>query len=102
MAGYFLLFSLNNLVETTKKVVIDVEEKFDAPLLLVCKHRLNQLVRLVDYSVQRKFAEGELLALHERLHDDNGVLVQVGVVYLVKVCDCLKHAFLWNLLVFFS
>lgn len=43
-----LLTSLDNLIEARKQVVVDVEEQFDAPLFLVGKHRLDQLLGLVN------------------------------------------------------
>jgi hypothetical protein len=64
VASDFLLLCFHHLIEAAEEVVVDVKEELDAPLFLVGEHRLDQLVRLVDYSELLKLAEGELLRLH--------------------------------------
>lgn len=59
--------------------------------MLVGEHGLDQLVRLVYDPVVPHLCERDLLGFDESLHDDDGVLVEAGMVDLVEVCDELQH-----------
>lgn len=94
VACNFAFSCLNNLIKAAEQVMIDIKKQLDAPLLLVCQHRLDQLVRFVDDFELAKFSERELLGLHEGLNHNDCVLIQVRMVDLVEIRDQLKHTFL--------
>ena len=45
-----LLTSLDNFIEAAQEVMIDVKKELNAPFLLVRKHCLDKLVRLINDS----------------------------------------------------
>ena len=91
VASDLLLSCFDDLVEPAQQVVVYVEQELNAPFVLVGKHGLDQLVRLVNDPVVTHLCERDLLGFDEGLHDDDGVLVEAGMVDLVEVCDELQH-----------
>mmetsp|Transcript_14429 Transcript_14429/g.19549 ORF Transcript_14429/g.19549 Transcript_14429/m.19549 type:complete len:169 (-) Transcript_14429:289-795(-) len=91
VAGDLPLLLLHHLVEPTEQMVVYIEQQLDAPLLLVRQHCLYQLVRFVNDSKFSQFGEAQFFGLHERLHHDDRVLVQIRMVHLVEVSDELKY-----------
>ena len=48
VASDLFLPCFDDFIEPAQQVVVYVEQELNAPLVLVCKHRLDQLVRLVN------------------------------------------------------
>ena len=90
----FLLFRLDNFIESREQVVVDVKQELDAPLFFICQHCLDQLVCFIDDAEVSQLSKRELLGLHECLNDYDCMLVQVCMVNLVEFCDELEHTFL--------
>ena len=91
VASDLFLTSLHDLIESTQEVMVDVEEKLDAPLFLVRKHGLDQLICFVNNAEFTKFHERKLFSLHKSFDYDDRVLVQVCMVDLVELGDKLEH-----------
>ena len=91
VASDLFLTSLHDLIESTQKMVINIKEKLDAPLFLVGKHRLDQLICFVNNAEFTKFHERKLFSFHKSFDYDDRVLVQVCMVDLVELSDKLEH-----------
>jgi len=57
VSRYFTLSSLDNFIEATEQMMIDIEEKLDAPFFFVGEHCLDQLVCFIDDLVLTELGE---------------------------------------------
>lgn len=68
-------------------MVVDVQKELYAPFMFVCKHSLDQLVRLVYDLKITHLSERDLFCLYQSFYNDDCVLIETSVVDLVKVSD---------------